>query len=352
MNFGRILFKTRFPHVSNSLINRGVLSPIPDVNIQFRNYAARKGTRERKRKAKVKVEIQKVGFIPHNLRNREKMLASRPSKKFDDSMKRDPIDDVFAMRYYKWITYSFEEAVRAHRETHHPEIYNKPDANLYVTIELNMQGEKKTRFVDNFKRIAEIPHPFDHEEDRTLLVFAKDEVARQQASEAGAQLVGDVELIKQIQNGQVVLQDFQYFIAHPDILPELVVLRGVMKKKFPNPKAGTLDPDLKRVVKQFLHGINYQAIKDEYEKDFGQINAVIGPLTMSEQHLEANFAALINDVYDQKPRREGGFIRRCLLWSPPSREKLKIAHEIYLSNKEQSKNQKDEENEPEEAVAL
>lgn len=40
--------------------------------IQVRNYAARKGTRERKKKAKVKVEIQKLGFIPHNQRDREK----------------------------------------------------------------------------------------------------------------------------------------------------------------------------------------------------------------------------------------------------------------------------------------
>lgn len=40
--------------------------------IQVRNYAARKGTREKKKKAKVKVEVQKVGFIPHNQREKEK----------------------------------------------------------------------------------------------------------------------------------------------------------------------------------------------------------------------------------------------------------------------------------------
>lgn len=36
--------------------------------LQVRNYAARKGTREKAKKKKVKVEVKKVGFIPHNLR--------------------------------------------------------------------------------------------------------------------------------------------------------------------------------------------------------------------------------------------------------------------------------------------
>lgn len=41
------------------------------IQIQIRNYAARKGTRERKKKSKVKVEQKKVGFIPHTLRNKD-----------------------------------------------------------------------------------------------------------------------------------------------------------------------------------------------------------------------------------------------------------------------------------------
>lgn len=73
------------------------------------------------------------------------MLLNQVSRKFDDSMKKDPIDDVFVAKYYKWTVYPFSEAVQCHKETHHPEMYNKPDANLHVTIELNMQGEKKVQ---------------------------------------------------------------------------------------------------------------------------------------------------------------------------------------------------------------
>lgn len=50
---------------------RLVLGPVSTSLIQVR-HAARKGTREKKKKAKVKTVVEKVGFIPHNQRNKEK----------------------------------------------------------------------------------------------------------------------------------------------------------------------------------------------------------------------------------------------------------------------------------------
>lgn len=55
--------------IGSLYIQRSVLVPI-----SVRNYAARKGTRERKQKKKVKTEIKKIGFIPHNERNKEKQV--------------------------------------------------------------------------------------------------------------------------------------------------------------------------------------------------------------------------------------------------------------------------------------
>lgn len=57
--------------------------------------------------------------------------------------------------------------------------------------------------MDNFKRIALIPYPFDHGEERTIIAFAKSAEVQEQAANAGAQLVGGVDLIKQVQNGHV-----------------------------------------------------------------------------------------------------------------------------------------------------
>ncbi|CAH0553170.1 unnamed protein product [Brassicogethes aeneus] len=344
-------------HVNvNHILSQSVKS------IQVRNYAARKGTRDRKAKKKVKAEVVKVGFVPHNQRNKLKLLAQREPLKFDDSWKRNPTDDVYVAKYYKWVVYPFAEAVKCHQETHSPEMYNKPNANLHVTIELNMQGEKKTRFVDNFTSVVKVPYNFDHGEERTIVVFSKNPDEQNEAITAGATLSGGSDLIKQIQNGDVSLQDFQYCIAHPNILPELVQLRGLMKKKFPNPKMGTLDVNLGKVVDKFLNGVKYQAVKDDYEKEFGCIKTVIGSLDMDIKHLEENFSVLINDVNSMKPRRPGTFIDRCILWSPPSQEVLKVDHAVFLKelNSKGSQNvfekqedyDKEEEEEKGERVAL
>ncbi|XP_056637055.1 39S ribosomal protein L1, mitochondrial [Diorhabda sublineata] len=327
-------------------------SPESVNSIQARCYAARKGTRERRNKAKVKVEVKKVGFIPLNQRNKAKFLASRQKLKFDDSDKRDPVDDVFVCKYYKWIAYPFQEAVKCHQEVHHPEIYNRPEANLNVSIELNMEGEKKTRFLDNFTRIVAIPHKFDQEISRSVAAFSKTPENQQLALDAGAGLSGGVETIKKIQNGEIAMTDFKYVVAHPDILPELVVLRGLLKRKFPSPKNGSLDVDLKSAVDKFLYGITYTAVKDEYEKDFGLIKVVIGNLTMEPKQLEENFAALIRDVHSMRPKRQGTFISRCLLWTNYSSEKLKVNHNVYIEDDESTKKDTTEEEEDAERIAL
>lgn len=126
-------------------------------------------------------------------------------------------------------------------------------------------------------------------------------------------------------------------------------LRGLMKRKFPAPKLGTLDIDIPSTVRKFLHGINYTAIKDEYEKDFAIIESTLGTLDMEPMHLEENFACLIRDVWMKKPKYKSDFIRRCILTSPPSREQLKINHEVYLN---QEVKEEEDENEEEEQGSL
>lgn len=74
------------------------------------------------------------------------------------------------------MSYTVADAIQAHRETHDPTMYDMPNAPLNILIEMNMQGEKKTRFVSNFQKLAMIEHPFNHGEDRRVLAFTKDEV--------------------------------------------------------------------------------------------------------------------------------------------------------------------------------
>ena len=205
------------------------------------------------------------------------------NKHIDDSWKSVSADNAYVGRYYRWRVYSVQEAIECHRETHHPTMYNVPNAPLHAHIELNMQAEKITRFVDNFHRMALIPHKFDHGEERTVLAFAKGQENLKAASEAGATLVGGSELVKDIQNGDLLLNDYQYVVAHPNILPDLVPLRGLMKRKFPNPKNGTLGTNLNELVQRFYNGIQYGVTKDENQQNFGLISTIIGTVRLKEK---------------------------------------------------------------------
>ncbi|GAB0096507.1 Ribosomal protein L1, mitochondrial [Sergentomyia squamirostris] len=293
--------------------------------------AARKGTREKAKKKKVKVEVKKVGFIPHNQRNKNRIQVSNVNKHVDDSWKQTPLDDVYVGKYYKWKVYSFREAVESHRETHHPTMYNVPNATVDAYIELNMVAEKKTRFLDNFHRIVKIDHKFDMGADRQILVFTKSKESAQEAMDAGAALAGGSEIIKKVQNGDLLLSEYNYILAHPEILPELVTLRGLMKKKFPNPKNGSLGADIPSMVNHFKNGIEYSAYRDENQLDFALIKATIGTLNMDIDHLEKNLINLLKDIDSTRPKRDGKFITRVLIKSPPSKEKFKIHPFLYVS---------------------
>jgi large subunit ribosomal protein L1 len=209
---------------------------------------------------------------------------------------------------------------------------NVPNAPVIAKIELNMQAEKITRFVDNFSRMVHIEHNFDfHQgEERTILVFAKGLELIEEANKAGATLAGEGGLIRSIQNGDLKLIDFQYIIAHNNILPELVQVRGLMKKKFPNPKMGTLGNNITEMVEKFLNGITYKVTKDENQKDYACTEIQIGTLDMPTEHLESNLRNLLLDIDTMRPKRDGKFITVANIFCSPSKESLKIDPFVYV----------------------
>lgn len=167
------------------------------------------------------------------------------------------------------------------------------------------------------------------------------------SQEAGAALAGGIEIVKDIQIGKVILNEYQYIIAHPNILAELISVRGLMKKKFPSPKSETLGVDVPEMIKRYLTGINYKAVRDSSQESFGTVNTCIGTvmfvlnspkihtkvfnhlftmlqLQMPNEHLKSNLLALLKDVNIFRPKRPGSFITRVILTSPPSSETLKI----------------------------
>ncbi|XP_041989016.1 50S ribosomal protein L1 [Aricia agestis] len=314
-------------------------------------YAARKGTRAKARAKKVKVEITKVGFIPHNQRGKHKLAKVVTNKHLDDSFKSVSQDDVYPMRYYRWVVYTAEEAIRAHQETHHPTMYNVPDAFVNLRIEFNMEAVKKNRYLESFVKLTLLPHMFPREEERTILAFCKGPELIKQVAEAGATKVGSTELIKKIQEGEVKFGDYDYVIAHPNILTELVPIRGLMKRRFPNVRSGTLDPDICGLVKKFAAGVQFRVTKDENQPNFGTVEVPVGRLNMDVKQIVENIEALLKDIQGSRPKRDGLFITRCFIVSPPSSEKLKIDPFVYVDRELSKEVQEDSDDESEAAAA-
>lgn len=59
-----------------------------------------------------------------------------------EHLKPESSDDVWLTRSYSWRKFDFKEAIEAHRETHHPTVYNVPDAQINLFFELDMRTAK------------------------------------------------------------------------------------------------------------------------------------------------------------------------------------------------------------------
>jgi large subunit ribosomal protein L1 len=137
-----------------------------------------------------------------------------------------------------------------------------------------------------------------------IAVFAQGEAAIQ-AREAGADLVGADDLAAEIEGGML---DFDVAIATPDMMPTVGKLgrqlgpRGLM----PNPKTGTVTPDVAKAVAEFKGG------RVEYRADRNANVAVpIGKVSFGSEDLSTNLNAVIEELERVKPASaKGRYIRR------------------------------------------
>nr|CAG4647161.1 EOG090X089S [Megafenestra aurita]SVE92466.1 EOG090X089S [Megafenestra aurita] len=308
-----------------------LVTRVPLVNQQ--RYAARKGTRERKVKAKVKAEIaKKEEFVPYKIKLAKLHVPDGP-RRLVEKNKPEVIDDVYVMKHFMTRSISLADAVQFHRETHHPTCYNSPDSLITMKVELDMKLEKKNRYMDNFSRIFLIPHRFEYQPVRKIMAFCKAQDTQEEAVKGGADAVGGLDLIKRIQSGEVALSDYDYFVAHTDMMADILPLRGLLKKKLPNVRTGSMGVDLPKMIERYSKGLEYSSTKDAYELDYGLVEVPFGRLTMSMEELEANFSAILKDIESCRGRTSGEFITRTFVISPPSTESFVVKTETYVGKK-------------------
>ncbi|UFJ40641.1 50S ribosomal protein L1 [Brevibacillus humidisoli] len=136
-----------------------------------------------------------------------------------------------------------------------------------------------------------------------VLVFAKGDKAKE-AEAAGADYVGEADLISKIQGGWF---DFDVVVATPDMMGEVGKLGRVLGPKglMPNPKTGTVTFDVTKAVNEIKAG------KIEYRVDkAGNIHAPIGKVSFDTDKLAENLAALTDALNRAKPAAAKGVYMR------------------------------------------
>ena len=180
-------------------------------------------------------------------------------------------------------------------------------AKFDETVELHIRLGVDSRHADQQVRGA-IVLPNGTGKTVRVCVFAKNDNAKA-AEEAGAEIVGAEELVAKIQNEGFM--DFDVVIATPDMmglvgrLGKVLGPRGLM----PNPKAGTVTPDVAKAVAEAKAG------KIEYRLDKTNIiHCPIGKASFGAEKLGENFDALIGAVIKAKPAAaKGAYIKSCVV---------------------------------------
>lgn len=182
-------------------------------------------------------------------------------------------------------------------------IKDRANAKFDETIEVAIALGVDPRHADQMVRgVVSLPNG----SGRTVrvAVFAKGDKA-DAAKAAGADIVGAEDLAEIIQSGKI---EFDRCIATPDMMPLVGRLGKVLGPRglMPNPKVGTVTPDVAEAVKAAKGG----AVEFRVEKA-GIVHAGVGKISFTEDQITGNIRALIDAVQKAKPTgAKGTYIKR------------------------------------------
>ena len=175
--------------------------------------------------------------------------------------------------------YTIEEACKLVKETS----VTKFDASVELAMNLNLDTKK----ADQQLRGA-IVLPNGTGKSARVLVLAKGDAAKK-AKEAGAEYVGDTDMIDKIASENWF--DFDVIIATPDMMPALGKIGKVLGPKglMPNPKTGTVTMDTAKAVNEVKKG------RVEYRADsFGNVAVLVGKVSFDEAKLVENIKSFVS----------------------------------------------------------
>lgn len=177
--------------------------------------------------------------------------------------------------------------------------YVKFDESLEVAVNLKIDPKKTDQ---NVRGVLSLPKGTGKK--IRVAVMAKGDKAKE-ASDAGADIVGDDDLAQQVTNGKI---NFDLLIATPDMMPTVGKIGKILGPKglMPNPKLGTVTQDVRKAVS------NAKAGQVQFKNDkAGIIHAGIGKLNFTEEDLLQNLKSFYTSISKSKPDTvKGSFIKK------------------------------------------
>ncbi|XP_029016071.1 39S ribosomal protein L1, mitochondrial [Betta splendens] len=236
-----------------------------------------------------------------------------------------PVDDVYILRYYPRTIHSAADAIDMLKKFQQLDFtpHNQP---VYVDLKLDMKLEKK-RKVDPFVSTVHLPHRFKTEMNR-VLVFTEDAQQAQVALEHGAVCAGGVELIQPILDDEI---SADFYVAVPDIVSKLVLLKNKLRKKFPKSKRGSIGVNIPKMLELFRLGHEYAVESDCF------VRTQIATLDMSREHIFSNLQAVLEDVCSHRPADAGPFIQRAIVTSRTSEALWFKSEDVLLKPADEEK---------------
>ena len=179
--------------------------------------------------------------------------------------------------------------------------YAKFDETVELTLRLNLKKSQTVRDT------LVLPHQFT--QDKKILVFAKGEKA-EEAKSAGADYVGDADLVKKIQDGWL---DFDVAVATPDMMKDVGRLGPILGRRglMPNPKTKTVTFDLEAAIVELKRG------RTEFRSDkTNLIHCAVGKVSMAPEALVENITLVVSEVEKRRPPDvKGMFIKSAAIAS-------------------------------------
>ena len=182
-------------------------------------------------------------------------------------------------------------------------IVDKKREKFDETIEISMNLGIDPRHADQMVR-GVVSLPNGNGKKMKIAVFAKDKKA-EEAKEAGADVVGADDLAEDMQKGDL---SYDRVIATPDMMGIVGKIGKILGPKglMPNPKLGTVTPDVKTAVEAAKSGqVQYRAEKN------GIVQAGIGKISFGSDKLIENVNSFIDAIQKSRPSgAKGTFIKK------------------------------------------